>query len=63
MKNMGPLQKEIEGMINWDMEKAKVLNNIFGSVFTGKCSSHTAQAAEGKDRNWENEELPTTGED
>jgi len=28
-----------------------------------KCSSHTAQVAEGKDGDWENEELPTVGED
>ena len=29
----------------------------------GKCSSHTAQVAEGKGRDWENEESPTLGED
>ncbi|GAB0196251.1 mitochondrial enolase superfamily member 1 [Grus japonensis] len=32
------------------------------SFFTSKCSSHTTQVAEGKGRNWENEELPTVGE-
>ncbi|KAK4831507.1 hypothetical protein QYF61_018091 [Mycteria americana] len=32
-------------------------------VFMGKCSSHTAQVAEGKGRDWENEEPPTVGED
>ncbi|GAB0181458.1 mitochondrial enolase superfamily member 1 [Grus japonensis] len=31
----------------------------FASVFTGKCSSHTTQASEGKGRDWENEEPPT----
>jgi len=45
------------------MEKAEVLNDFFGSVFTSKCSSHTAQAAEGKGKDWENEEVPTIGED
>ncbi|KAK4817902.1 LOW QUALITY PROTEIN: hypothetical protein QYF61_002385 [Mycteria americana] len=40
-----------------------LLNNFFASVFTGKCSSHTTQVAEGKGRDWENEELPTVGED
>ncbi|GAB0183835.1 mitochondrial enolase superfamily member 1 [Grus japonensis] len=45
------------------MEKAEVLNDFFTSVFTGKCSSHTTQVAEGKGRDWENEELPTVGED
>ncbi|GAB0207018.1 mitochondrial enolase superfamily member 1 [Grus japonensis] len=43
------------------MEKAEVLNDFFASVFTGKCSSHTAQVTEGRD--WENEEPPTVGED
>ncbi|GAB0179333.1 mitochondrial enolase superfamily member 1 [Grus japonensis] len=43
------------------MEKAEVLNDFFASVFTGKCSSHTAQVAEGRD--WENAEPPTVGED
>ncbi|GAB0206877.1 mitochondrial enolase superfamily member 1 [Grus japonensis] len=45
------------------MEKAEVLNNFFASVFTGKGSSHTTQASEGKGRDWENAELPTVGED
>ncbi|GAB0175355.1 mitochondrial enolase superfamily member 1 [Grus japonensis] len=36
---------------------------FFASVFTGKCSSHTAQVTEGKGRDWENELLPTIGED
>ncbi|GAB0207312.1 mitochondrial enolase superfamily member 1 [Grus japonensis] len=42
------------------MEKAEVLNAFFASVFTGKCSSHTAQVTEGRD--WENAEPPTVGE-
>jgi len=42
------------------MKKAE---DFFASVFTNKCSSHTAQVAEGKGRDWENEELPTVGED
>jgi len=45
------------------MEKADVLNDIFASVFTGKCSSHTAQVADSKGGDWENEEPPSAGED
>ncbi|GAB0187532.1 mitochondrial enolase superfamily member 1 [Grus japonensis] len=36
-------------------------NGFFASVFTGKCLSHTAQVAEGRD--WEDAEPPTVGED
>ena len=60
---MGPLWKETGDLVTQDMEKAEVLNDFFASVFTGKCSSHTAQVAEGKGRDWENEEPPTVGED
>ncbi|GAB0190183.1 mitochondrial enolase superfamily member 1 [Grus japonensis] len=41
------------------LAKAKLIRN----VFTGKCSSHTAQVTEGKGRDWENAEPPTVGED
>ena len=60
---MGPLQKEMGDLVTQDMEKAEVLNDFFALVFTGKCSSHTAQVTEGKGRDWENEEQPTVGED
>jgi len=50
-------------LVTWNMEKLEVLNAVFVSVFTGKCSSHSTQVAEGKDRDWEKEELPTVGED
>ncbi|GAB0176056.1 hypothetical protein GRJ2_000070800 [Grus japonensis] len=62
-KNVGPLQKETGDLVTQDMEKAEVLNKFFASVFTSKCSSHTAQVAEGKGRDWEKEESPTSGED
>jgi len=50
-------------LVTQAMEKAEVLTDLFASVFTDKCSSHAAQAAEGKGRDWENEEPPTVGED
>ena len=59
---MGPLPKKTGDLVTWDMEKAEVLNDFFASVFI-KYSSHTAQVTEGKGRDWENEELPTVGED
>ena len=40
-----------------------LVTDIFASVFNCKLSSHAAQVAEGKGRDWENEELPTVGED
>ncbi|PKU41707.1 rna-directed dna polymerase from mobile element jockey-like [Limosa lapponica baueri] len=40
------------------MQKADVLNDFFALVFTGKGSSHTAQVAEGKGWDWENEIHP-----
>ncbi|GAB0185088.1 mitochondrial enolase superfamily member 1 [Grus japonensis] len=57
-ENMGPLWKEMGDLVTWDMEKAEVLNDFFTSVFTSRCSSHTTQVTEGKDRDWENEESP-----
>ncbi|GAB0206149.1 mitochondrial enolase superfamily member 1 [Grus japonensis] len=60
-ENVGPLQNETGDLVTQDMEKAEVLNGFFASVFTGKCSSHTAQVTEGRD--WENAEPPTVGED
>ncbi|GAB0189727.1 hypothetical protein GRJ2_001438000 [Grus japonensis] len=62
-ENVGPLWKETGDLVTRDMEKAEVLNEFFPSVFTSKCSSHTAQVAEGKGRDWENEEPPTVGGD
>jgi len=62
-ENVGPLWKEMGDVITQERDKAEVMNNFVASVFTGKCSSHTTQVAEGKGRDWENEEPPTVGED
>jgi len=58
-----PLGKEVGDMDTQDTEKAEALNDFFSSVFNSKCSSHTAQVADKKDTYWENEELPSAGED
>jgi len=60
---VGPLRKEAGDLVTWDVEKAEMLNDFVASVFNSKCSGHTAQVAEGKGGDWENEELPTVGED
>ncbi|GAB0209393.1 mitochondrial enolase superfamily member 1 [Grus japonensis] len=60
-ENVGPFRNETGDLVTQDMEKAEVLNDFFASVFTSKCSSHTAQVTEGRD--WENAEPPTVGED
>ncbi|PKU39566.1 hypothetical protein llap_10121 [Limosa lapponica baueri] len=62
-EDVGPLWKETGGLVTQDMEKAEILNGFFALVFTGKGSNHTAQVTEGKNRDSENEELPTVGED
>ncbi|GAB0185476.1 mitochondrial enolase superfamily member 1 [Grus japonensis] len=58
-ENVGPLQKDIGELVTQNMEKAEVFNPFFVSVFTAKCLSQTTQVAEGKGRDWENEEPPT----
>ncbi|GAB0178869.1 mitochondrial enolase superfamily member 1 [Grus japonensis] len=62
-ENVGPLRNEMGDLVTQDMEKAEVLNDFFASVFTGKCLSRAAQVTEGKDRDWDNAEPPTVGED
>ncbi|KFQ11448.1 hypothetical protein N330_00764, partial [Leptosomus discolor] len=58
-ENVGPLQKETGDLVTQDTEEVEVLNVFFASVFTSKCSSHTAQVTEGKGRDRKNEEPPT----
>lgn len=61
-ENVGSHQKETGDLSTWHVEKA-VLHNIFVTVITSKCSSHTAQVTEGKSWNWEYEEPFTVGQD
>ncbi|KAK4832375.1 hypothetical protein QYF61_022230 [Mycteria americana] len=62
-EDVGHLWKEMGDLVTGNMEKTEVLNDFFASVFTSKCSSHTAQVTECKGRDWENEELPTVEAD
>jgi len=62
-ENVSPLCKETGDVVTQDMEKSEVFNGFLSSVFTGKCYRHTAQVADDKGRDWENEEPPTVGED
>ena len=62
-ENAGPLPKAAGDLVTRGVEKAEVLNDFSASVFNSKCSRHTVQVAEGKGRDWENEEPPTVGED
>jgi len=41
-ENVGPLWNQKGDLAIDDIEKAEVLNYFFASVFTSKCSSHTA---------------------
>jgi len=61
-ENVRRLWKETGDRITWNMEKAEILSDVFASVFTSKCSSHTAQVAH-RGRDWEIEEPPTVEED
>jgi len=49
--------------VTQDMEEVEVLDDLFPSVFAGKCFSHTTEVAEETRRDWENEEPHTVGED
>ena len=60
---MGSLQKEAGDLVIQDMEKCKILHMT--SVPQSSPASAPAtpsQVAEGKGRDWENEELPTVGD-
>ena len=61
--DMGPLRKETLDLIMVDKKKAHVLNGFFASVFTGNCSSHSAQIVESNVKNLERVDLPAVGED
>ncbi|PKU37512.1 rna-directed dna polymerase from mobile element hypothetical protein [Limosa lapponica baueri] len=52
------------GRSDHEMVEFKILRAVRRAhIFTGKGSNHTDQVREGKGKDWENEELPTVGED
>jgi len=57
-ENVGLLWKEMGDLVTWDIEKAEVHNDFFGSIFTGKCSSRTAQVTDSKGRDCEMKNCP-----
>jgi len=61
-ENVGPLWKETGDLVTQEVEKAEVLSDVFASIFIRKCSSHTTQLADSNSREWENDELPTVGD-
>lgn len=48
--NAGPLWREIGDLVTQNVEKTEVQSDLFASVFTSKCFSHTTQVREGKSR-------------
>ena len=57
------LWKEIRDLVTRNMEEAEVLNDLFGSVFTGKSSTHTAQVAENNGKKLEKVDLHAVSEE
>jgi len=55
--------REMGDLATTDMEKAEVLIIIFALIFTSKRCNRAARFTESKGRNWDNEVLPSLGED
>jgi len=55
--------KENSNLISTDEDKAKVLNNIFASVFTGSLSPHPSPVDGLQDGDWRGVAPPTVRED
>lgn len=60
---MGPVWNKTGDLVTQNRENAEVINDFFALDFTDECSRMTAQVTEGKGGDWENEGLPTIGED
>lgn len=61
-ENVDPLQQEMGDLVSVDIEKAGLLNDVFDSVFTKKCSKHSPQVIKGESsRGWQNEGPPAIG--
>ena len=58
-KKVDPLLNGAGALVAKDMEKGKVFNSFFLSVFTGKSSLQESQAPESRGKVWSKEDLPS----
>lgn len=61
-ENVGPLMNETGSPVRLDMEKPKVLNASFASVFTSK-TSHYESDARDQAKGWNKEEVSLVEQD
>lgn len=60
-ETVSTLMNEMADLATTDIERADILSSVSASVFTSKRPNHTTQLTESKERDWENEILPSVG--